>query len=112
MTTRIISEEQYNQINQKIREVSGNANLQFGYQDDLLFKFEDETLQYYDNFLEDVLQQLYNLSTTDFLLSVPLEEDFKPKIYDDMTPGGVPAGALGGGVAIRTLSMMTSFSSG
>jgi hypothetical protein len=34
------------------------------------------------------------------------------KMYEDMIPGGVPSGARGGGVAIRTFSMMMPNSSG
>src|SRR5690242_12436625 len=33
------------------------------------------------------------------------------KMYDDIRPGGA-SGSLGGGVAMRTLSMMTPYSSG
>ncbi len=33
-------------------------------------------------------------------------------MYDDILPGGTSSGAPGGGVAMRTLSMMMPFSSG
>ena len=35
-----------------------------------------------------------------------------PNRYAVILPGGVPSGARGGGEAMRTLSMMTPFSSG
>ena len=36
----------------------------------------------------------------------------RPKMYEDIFPGGVPSGARGGGEATRTFSMMTPSSSG
>ena len=37
---------------------------------------------------------------------------FRPKMKEDILPGGVPSGARGGGLAIRTFSMIRPTSSG
>ncbi len=41
-----------------------------------------------------------------------LSPGFRLKIHDDMMPGGTFSSAPGGGVAMRTLSLTTVFSSG
>jgi hypothetical protein len=44
--------------------------------------------------------------------TVTVSPGFSAKMYDDMMPGGTESSARGGGVAMRTLSMMMSRSSG
>ncbi len=44
--------------------------------------------------------------------TVTVSPGLSPKMYDDMMPGGADSSALGGGVAMRTFSMMISRSSG
>ena len=43
---------------------------------------------------------------------VTLSPGFRPKIYEDIMPGGVPFGARGGGEATRTFSLIIPFSPG